>query len=326
VAVASAQPRSKKIDNYELASFETYLLERSTTWYSGVTVTVNPPGNVIVYKFQTTPPLTNTIHKVENQTLSVNSKSYEFYAYHLTPGSKLTVTYNLAFPLNFYVVKSTKDWNKWVDGYDTQQFLYYGTSYTYTIQSTTEEDFYFAWESPTYGSVVTGNANFAIDLADYDYSNPQDSCNFTTLFAQSDCDMDLDRGSSQVVLVRAMEQDVMNGVTPFNYRWHARTTFYWQIFGIVIGCVAGIGLAILICCCVRRRRKMANESPVLASDNSAAPNTPILASSSDPVSPPLPSASAPPPDYAKYDYETPSAPPMAAPTDPAAPPAYNPYL
>lgn len=297
ILVASLAPKTTTKsggNSAELASFESRVLAKNTNWYSGVEVTVNPPGSVMVYKFADVPPLTGSIPKFETQALSVQGQMYEYYAYYLNQGSTLTVSWNTSQQVQFSVIQSTVDWDQWTDGYDTHIFTYYGYSYTYTMQTNEADDFYFAWDNIGYSSVV-GTATFSITLTDYDYSNPLQFCDFSNLLLPQTCTITFDQGTNDVCIVRALQQTTINGITPFSYAWDARTEHYWKVFGIAIGVVVTVVIVIIVIVVVIKRRA-ANATYTEASPSPTAP-------------------------LSDAGYQQVGAPPVG---NPSAPPAYNP--
>ncbi|KAL6054004.1 hypothetical protein QOT17_017631 [Balamuthia mandrillaris] len=194
IVVMALAPWHASTEKVELATFETELVDPSTLWSAKVEVEV-PPENVArvrSYKFSHKPPHTpQKVNRTEQQALSVPYGSYEYYAYHLLPGSVVSVNWTADASLDWYLIKGEHNFDKWANHYDQSWMMHvYAAGDNNTFQARTEDDYFVAWLNRQKSVTVAGKANFTLQLTTYNLSNPKETCQ------QSSCTFDLDRSSS----------------------------------------------------------------------------------------------------------------------------------
>jgi len=293
VLILSLAPQSSSTAD-QITAYETVLVNPTTTWYESVTVETSEINYVKTLKFSSIPPLSSqTFDRNENHGLSVTSGNYEFWAYKLIASSSIMLSYNVTTNVHFYLIKGTTAFNSWVDGSSVStEKSQFGTSlsnYTYTASS--EDDYYYIWENTLPGT-VTGQAQFLIRMKTYDTSNPTETCS-----GQGFCEMTLDKGSSDCVLIVGLDSQQSDDVYQVTYTLNPRLSYYWTIFGVLLAVWTIVVAAVLVALYMHYRR-------TLVYDPATAPFVPNAA-----VPPIVPSGALP----------------VAQPYYPSAPPPVNPY-
>lgn len=92
-----------------------------------------------------------------------------------------------------------------------------------------------------------GTANLTLALVSYDVSNALTNCSAPT------CSFNLDKGSSQQVVVQVGMSSNPNDNFVIAYTKYGRSSYYWAIFGSVLAVVGVVFIGTVIFAVIRRR-------------------------------------------------------------------------
>lgn len=326
IVIASVTPRAFN-ETVELTAMENVLVNPGTTWRSGVTVNINEPGTITAYLFANIPPISSQkLTKNETRPVSVNSMSYEFWAYRLTRTSTVQLTYALNGNLYFYVIRGRGNFDTWKNddsstaGVIKQQ---YGSTFTYSFTATSDDDYYFVWESNT-GVSASGTVNFFIQLATYDLSNPVDFCSIDI------CEFEFRHGSKDCVVLHANDNPNPDEVFRASYKVHPRSSYYWAIFGSILAVWVFLTVIIALAVYYLFKRVSGSSSSTTTTGLSRVEQSPVQLEANYPYSTPAPPSTSTAAPYTT-PYTAPTAPytsPTPAPytAQPYSAPPYNPEI
>jgi len=236
IIVLAVGPGTKTTD-LNITALETVLINPDTTWYSHVEVETADFIQVVSYKFDAIPPLSDqTVEKNQRHALPLNGGQFQYWSYRFTTGASVVLSFSLTKSCEFLLFKGESTYSSWKSGgtFKTEKSLYTNqlTHWAYTVPS--EDVYYFVWKNTNKDS-VTGEAIFSITMLTYDISGFTEIC-----LDNSDCVFELKRGSSQCVVVAGL--DNLDGDDTYFVRYFTtpRRDYYWTIFGIFLAIFASI--------------------------------------------------------------------------------------
>jgi hypothetical protein len=150
---------------------ETRLFEPSETTRSGIEVT-DHSGLVQTHFFNNKPPISDT---TANNNYSTSGFTFtagwaEEWNFYLIAGSTVNATWSSSGDIDFHIVKGKDNFDKWMDGEDTQIFSRIEAAFSYTFTASSNDDYYFILYN--YRSVaLVADVYFEVEAKTYDISD-----------------------------------------------------------------------------------------------------------------------------------------------------------
>ena len=198
-----------------LSPGDTRILSRSSTLCQGSTLSGGSALGTVnssMYFLSNTPTL-NAANSfvISSEAFVGSSGDYQFWSFHLYPGSKYLVSacLSLGYSVQYIVVKGTKNYNKWVKTPSSQSaygnFVLYvlnscsGYNMTANFNFTSEDDYYFIFynSNPTPASV---RVTFSFYRPEYSPQSGSIISNCTTT-SFSSCSLDIPYNSDYIILL-----------------------------------------------------------------------------------------------------------------------------
>ncbi|CAH1775358.1 unnamed protein product [Owenia fusiformis] len=205
---------------------------------------------VDVLQFSKTPPLSETklSQKLQKGTTVLPFK-YEFWGFHLLPGSNVQVDTTIVNDIDLYVIKGKMNLERWKNdaecwGCKLASYTYRyipgrsSTKFTANIPINKEDDYFFIYASLKYThsnlpyTAIT--AGFLINRAQYDTTNPINKCSLGGNNQQ--CSLDMNYLSPKKILINFKPDSELDNIDVVTY-CYPRYTIYFILFLIIPGLI-----------------------------------------------------------------------------------------
>ena len=238
----------------------------------------NLQSNATLYLLNSRPPLTDheRFNVSERTNLDSYLTNYHGWNFYMNTGSKMS--FNACYPLDmngnfdviFYLIKGSKNHNKWTGDPDQSYAVKYShlTSKCQTISYQVHKDdmYYFVFYLDSYLSLSTVlDINFQFDRTVYHISldSVVHSCSFP-LNGHSSCSIDVPMSSGYTAVLS------LNTSLPVNYDDGANVHINCQprvwLYAVIVVCsvvpVIIIIVLVVVCVCIKVRKGKKKYSPI----------------------------------------------------------------
>ncbi len=134
---------------------------------------IDSSGVIQTHFFSSRPPLqSGTVNRTEiENSLLIRANDYESFGFYLIKESQVDVTWLAGQEVIFHIVEGKGNFDKWVDGDDTQIFEEAGPSSTETFTVNKDNEYYFIFWNSNSATSLTADITFNIRAKAYDVSN-----------------------------------------------------------------------------------------------------------------------------------------------------------
>jgi len=254
IVIMGVGPGTKTTELY-ITALETVLINPDTTWYSHIEVETTDLTQVVSYKLSEVPPLSpQSVEKNEHHLINLSPGQFQYWSYKLTAGAAVVLSFTQTKTIEFVVIRGEFYFNSWKSGSitKTEKNLYTNqlTQWSYTVSA--DDVYYFIWKNANQDS-TNGEVLISISMKTYDLSKYTEICVDNT-----DCLFELQRGSSECVIVAGLDSNTPDDRYHIRYFVQPRRDYYWTIFGIltgIMGCVIFVTFGVVFTLYYRQRAK-----------------------------------------------------------------------
>jgi hypothetical protein len=257
-------PGDLYLDSPKLLGSEQALFCPGSAFHDTAIVTTAPAKAVVRLFRSGVPPIiagNTTTYRAKYGPDRTEAGYWATHSFFLAPGS--VVRFNVtagstAAPAALYVIRSHREYSRYCSSMRSWRHVYsaHGTAFAASLAIDVHDEYFWVLEAH---ALATVSWSFELEKTFFDVSGAAESC-----AGQPVCVMPVAAGDC--VLVEVPGHAGLATVVDMNASAPAVTSLYWSAFGPLVGCAAGLVLALAVFLVLRRRRQLERRRSLLPSD------------------------------------------------------------